>query len=141
MSDTQTCHEGGCLCGAIRYGFEGDPLLTAICHCTHCQRQGGSAFSIVCAIPSDSYRQTGTTRVFLDKGDSGKTVERHFCGTCGSPIVSIVEALPGLTIIKAGTLDTPDSFAPTQEVYCEHAFRWMPAVPGTTRVPGSNVPG
>ncbi len=27
-------HEGGCLCGAIRYRVKGNPLGAQVCHCT-----------------------------------------------------------------------------------------------------------
>jgi hypothetical protein len=37
---------GGCLCGAVRYECNAEPLGTAICHCTHCQKVSGSAFSV-----------------------------------------------------------------------------------------------
>ncbi len=29
---------GGCLCGAVRYSTDAEPLLTAVCHCKNCQR-------------------------------------------------------------------------------------------------------
>ena len=34
---------GGRLCGAVRYQCSAEPLGTAICHCTHCQKVSGSA--------------------------------------------------------------------------------------------------
>src|SRR5215213_10062878 len=37
---------GGCLCGSVRYESEAEPVLTAACHCRHCQKQTSSAFSI-----------------------------------------------------------------------------------------------
>lgn len=130
---------GGCLCGSVRYRFSGVPLLAAVCHCRQCQRQGGSAFSVVLAVPAAAYEQTGTTRIFQDTGDSGRPVHRHFCGECGSPIVSIADALPEVTLIKAGTLDDPQAFRPTIEVYCTRALDWVPALPGATRFSGSNI--
>jgi len=130
---------GGCLCGHIRYRFLGPPLLTAVCHCRHCQKQSGSAFSIVCATPSDGYGQSGTTAIFADTGDSGKRVMRHFCPHCGSPIVSLAEAFPGLTIIKAGTLDDPDQIKPTVEAYCDSAWKILPPLEGTQRFSRSNI--
>ena len=36
---------GGCLCGKIRYTLKAEPALTVVCHCTHCQKASGSAFS------------------------------------------------------------------------------------------------
>ncbi|MET0365301.1 MAG: GFA family protein [Sphingobium sp.] len=130
--------EGGCLCGQVRYSYSGDLLLTAICHCRHCQKQGASAFSVVCAVPAVAYTQTGTTAVFEDKGDSGKAVARHFCPKCGSPIISVAEALPEMVLIKAGTLDGFAELKPGAEVYCDSAASWLPAL-ADTRFPRSNI--
>ena len=41
---------GGCLCGAVRYEIEGDPLLSAVCHCRNCQKQAGSAMSVLIGV-------------------------------------------------------------------------------------------
>lgn len=30
--------EGGCQCGSVRYRITGDPVMTALCHCTMCRR-------------------------------------------------------------------------------------------------------
>ena len=51
--------EGGCLCGAVRYESNSEPAVTAICHCKHCQKQAGSAFSIVVGVPKDSLIMSG----------------------------------------------------------------------------------
>ena len=125
--------EGGCLCGRVRYTVTGPPVTVAICHCTHCQKQSGSVFSVNGVFADAAYRQTGETAVFADRGDSGQPVNRHFCAACGSPIVSIVGAMPGLTIVKAGTLDDPSRWTPTAEVYCDHAAGWLPTESGRAR--------
>ena len=39
-----TIHEGGCLCGGVRYRADGAPARASICNCTFCQRRAGSAF-------------------------------------------------------------------------------------------------
>lgn len=126
---------GGCLCGAVRYTVAGDPMIVAICHCRNCQRQSGSAFSIVGAVLDAAYTQTGVTKVFEDRGESGQAVMRHFCAHCGSPIVSIAAALPGLTLIKAGTLDDPGRWVPTMESYCDTALDWVATGAETQRFP------
>ena len=129
---------GGCLCGAVRYRAAREPLFTAICHCLNCRRQSGSAYSIVTGFPAEAVTITGATKVFDDLGESGGRVARHFCPECGSPIVSVVEALPGVTIVKSGTLDG-DIPAPTVEVYCDTALAFLPALSGTQRFPRSNI--
>ena len=128
-----TDREGGCLCGAVRYVLKAEPLMTAVCHCTHCQRQSGGVFSTNLAIPDAAYVQTGETKVFTDKGDSGKAVWRHFCGACGSPILSKVEAMPGLSLVKAGTLDDMSGLKPGIEVYTDHAAAWVVPIAGAQR--------
>ncbi len=128
-----TDREGGCLCGAVRYVLKAEPLMTAVCHCTHCQRQSGGVFSTNLAIPDAAYVQTGETKVFTDKGDSGKAVWRHFCGNCGSPILSKVEVMPGLALVKAGTLDDMSGLTPGIEVYTDHAAAWVAPIAGAQR--------
>lgn len=131
--------EGGCLCGHVRYSVSAEPMLTAVCHCRHCQKQCGSAYSIVSAYPEEAFTQTGTTRIFHDVGDSGQAVERHFCPDCGSPIISVVAALPGVVIVKAGTLDGFANVQPVAEVYCANRLSWLPALDGAAQFPSSNI--
>jgi hypothetical protein len=120
-------HGGGCLCGNVRYEFEPDPLFTGICHCRNCQRQAGSAFSVVVAIPETALKITGDSLAcFQDRGeDSGQPVLRWFCRDCGSPIKSDLSSAPGISFIKAGTLDDVSWLAPTLEVWCDSAQPWL----------------
>ena len=50
---------GSCLCGSIRYTCDAEPLLTAVCHCPHCQKQSGTSFSVIVAVPKDSLTDRG----------------------------------------------------------------------------------
>jgi hypothetical protein len=117
---------GGCLCGSIRYSCDAEPVLTAICHCPHCQKQTSSPFSIVVAVPKGTLKITGQAlKTFDDVGESGQPVRRKFCPSCGSPIVSILDAMPDLEFIKAGTLDDASWLNPTVEVWCSTAQPWI----------------
>lgn len=69
---------------------------------------------------------SGETRIYQDRGDSGSAVERIFCPACGSPLISRIEAMPGVAFIKAGTLDAPGALEPTFEVYCSRRWTFLP---------------
>jgi len=128
-----TNRTGRCLCGAIKYTLTAEPAMTAVCHCTHCQRQSGAVFSTNMIIAEKDYVQTGETKVYDDTGDSGNPVWRHFCGTCGSPLYSKIGAMPGMIAVKVGTLDDFAGLSPAIEVYTDHAAPWSTAVPGAQR--------
>ena len=130
---------GGCLCGAVRYRFPGEPLLTALCHCRHCQKQSGGAFSVIVGVPAATFAHTGDLGTYEDTGASGAPVLRQFCPTCGSAVLSRIAALPDLVLIKAGTLDDPSRLAPTVEVYCDSAMPFVTALAGAERYAKSNV--
>ena len=123
--------QGRCLCGQFSYESSAAPLATMICHCKNCQRQGGAAFSVNVVVPADAVTTKGDLKSFLDKADSGNTVERQFCADCGSPIFSRLSANPGIAIIKAGTLDDTSGLQPSGEVWCDSAQAWVkPLVEG-----------
>lgn len=130
-----TDRKGGCLCGAVRYVLKGEPRSIAICHCTHCQRQSGSLFSFNLVLRESDYEQSGETMIYVDSGDSGHPVYRHFCGRCGSPISVQTALIPGKVVLKAGTLDNMEGLQPKAEIYTDHAVAWLAPVAGAHRHP------
>ena len=118
---------GGCLCGQVRYKVSEKPLQTVVCHCLNCQKQAGSAFSVVAFFSRDSLELTGKLQTYEDKGTSGQTVYRRFCGTCGSPVITDTDDAPemGLIFIKAGTLDEVDDLQPSVYVWTERKHCWL----------------
>ncbi len=42
---------GGCLCGQVRYSANAEPMFAGVCHCRDCQKETGSAFNTVIAVP------------------------------------------------------------------------------------------
>ena len=130
---------GGCLCGQVRYSANVEPAFVAVCHCKHCQKQAGTAFSVVIAVPKSSVSVQGRLRTFHDVGDSGQPVLRNFCPECGSPITSDVAVMPDVVFIKAGTLDDTSWLDPKMHVYCESAQHWTPIPQGSqtfAKMPG-----
>lgn len=118
---------GHCLCGDISYEFSGDPIATVVCHCEHCQRQSGGAFSLNLIAMADQLAVTGDIKTYEDRGQNGDAVyvRRRFCGTCGSPIVSEMAEPAGLIAVKAGTLDDHSWVQPQAEAWCVDKQSWV----------------
>jgi hypothetical protein len=114
--------EGGCLCGQVRIATEAEPMFQAICHCKNCQKQAGTAFSVVVGVPAPALSVTGETATYEDVGDSGGKVERVFCPRCGSPILSRPASMPMLAVVKAGALDDTSWVEPQLHVWTESAM-------------------
>lgn len=116
---------GGCLCGGVRYACDSEPLLCVTCHCTHCQRQAGSALSVIIGVPETAVTFDGQLTTYIDTGDSGAQVQRQFCGTCGSPVFTRVDSPPGMMFIKAGTLDDTSILKPEFHCYAKSKQDWV----------------
>jgi hypothetical protein len=117
--------EGGCLCGRVRYSAAAEPAFVGLCHCTDCQKFSGSAFATVVAVPAAALEVTGTLKTFTKPGDSGKPMHRRFCPDCGSGVVEAADALPGVVMISAGTLDDRSWVTPASAIYCDSAQPWV----------------
>lgn len=120
--------DGSCLCGKVTYDSTGEPLATAVCHCTECQKQTGTSFSVVVVVPRDALQIEGSSlSSYTTVGtDSGQEVARRFCSECGSPIVSLSDGTPELAFIKAGTLNDSSWLEPQMQVWCDSAQPWVP---------------
>jgi hypothetical protein len=127
MSETRS---GGCLCGAVRYIVQWPPRALVVCHCSDCQKQSGSALSVVGVSARDDIEVSGMLETFSHPGSSGQTVDRRFCNRCGSPILTDTEAARGDGIIffKAGTLDRTSDLKPVMHYWTSSAQHWF-AIP------------
>lgn len=114
------------MCGDVTYELTGDPIATAVCHCEHCQRQSGGAFSVNVVVHESQLAVSGTLQTYVETGedDDGEYVRRRFCGSCGSPIVSEIVQSAGVVAVKAGTLDDRSDVRPTVEVWCVDRQPW-----------------
>lgn len=113
---------GHCLCGKVRYEYEGAPNWQAHCHCESCRRNCSAAFTSYFGVTDGSWRWTGAEPSVYA---SSPGVERLFCPTCGTPMAYRSARWPGETHFYAASLDDPSIFRPQSHVNWAERVPWV----------------
>jgi len=131
---TSTIHEGGCLCGAVRYQVTSAPTALVVCHCRSCRKAAGAP-SLAWAIfrAADFAFTRGKPARFA----SSPGVERGFCASCGTTLTYADADRPDLADVTTATLDNPDAFVPTKEIWLEEKIGWEAVDHARARYPRS----
>ncbi len=128
---------GGCLCGAIRYTISAPVSELRACHCTSCQKASGAGGSVNAAVPSAAFKITQCApKRFASVAASGRTLNRFFCGDCGSPLYSQRANAPENVMVRAGTLDDSSGLKITFNIWTASARSWDYIDPATKQHPG-----
>src|SRR5258708_36362757 len=111
--------EGGCLCGAVRFRCEGEPVNVRICHCRNCQKAMGSPFFARALLDQRALTVQGDTARYA----SSEALDRVFCKTCGTRVFSWRSngTLAGGAL--AGFVD-PNACAPTEHIWVPVPMLW-----------------
>ena len=114
----------GCLCGRVRLVATGAPYRVGLCHCLDCRKHHGALFHASAVFPAAAVHVEGELAEFAD---------RQFCPRCGSSVCS----RSGDEIeVHLGTLDAPDQFIPTYELWTVRRESWLPPLPLSRHYPG-----
>ena len=115
---------GSCLCGKVRYQFEGPIRVFQYCHCSRCRKVTGSAHASNIIIDPPHFKWLeGEEHIGRFELPEAKHFATSFCKNCGS-------SLPWLTktgkavIIPAGTLDDDPQARPMHNIYYADRAPW-----------------
>ena len=128
--------QGRCLCGAVHYQSSGPAVFMGNCYCTDCRRESGSGHITAVALPDPTLRIDGPVSTFVKRSDSGQTIRNTFCPICGTTLCTHPSGLPGLALIRAGTLDDVSGVVPRVNMYVACAPDWDRPDPGIAGFPG-----
>lgn len=97
--------EGSCLCGKVRYKYNGKIEEIAMCHCSQCRKAQGGAFATNSPVDSEKLEFAGVENI--KEFQSSELKVRAFCTNCGSPLYSARSDLPGVRRLRIGSVETP----------------------------------
>lgn len=119
--------EGGCLCGAIRYRLEGEPLVSATCQCRSCRKASAAAVVPWLHLDLDRFHiATGHPAEF----ESSPGVTRTFCARCGTPLTYWRKDYGPTIDVTTCSLDDPEAYPPAVHVWTSHALAWVKLTDG-----------
>lgn len=116
--------KGRCLCGAVQYASDGPAAFMGNCYCVDCRRESGAGHITAVAVPDPTLTVAGDTRQFAKAADSGGQIVNTFCPVCATTLFTRPTALPGLALLRAGTLDDASAVAPQVNMYVTRAPAW-----------------
>jgi hypothetical protein len=122
--------EGGCLCGAVRFKAEGEPLNVRICHCRLCQKAMGSPFFAPALFDQRALTVQGDTARY----GSSEALDRVFCKTCGTRLFSWRKngTVAGVAL---AAFDDRNAFAPTGHTWVSEKMDWVKLDDGLRQYP------
>ncbi len=122
--------EGGCLCGAVRFRCEGEPINVRVCHCRTCQKAMGSPFFARALFEPRALTIEGETAFY----PSSEAVHRVFCKTCGTRLFS--RRTNGTAVgVALATFDDRNAFAPTEHIWVSDKMDWVRLDDGLPQYP------
>ena len=130
--------EGGCYCKEVRYESDGEIGMRAQCFCRECQYITGGDSVLIIGVPEEGFRVTKGALKGFKRSDIENGVTREFCPNCGTHMTT--RAMPGMVMIKIGTLDDPSIFEGPQMAIltCDkQAYHHVPSdIPSFDKLPG-----
>lgn len=112
--------EGGCLCGAVRFKAEGEPLNVRICHCRNCQKAMGSPFYARALFPQSALTVDGEAARFA----TSARLDRVFCPRCGTRMFSW-RTDGSVTGVALAVFDDRNAFQPTEHMWVSEKMDWV----------------
>lgn len=115
---------GSCLCGAVRYRIEGEPLAARHCHCLRCRRARGALHASNLVVPLGALRMTsGAERVRCYRLPDARFFAQAFCDACGAPVPR-VDSEREIAIVPMGSLDDDPGVRPREHIFVASRAPW-----------------
>lgn len=116
----QPPHNGGCLCGAVRFQLNARPLGVNACHCNDCKKLTGATNLLMLLAERAAFSHQGNSiQRYRKRADSGNQIDIIRCSGCGVRMWHEPLSAPHLVFIAAGTLDDSSWAVPTSHIWAK----------------------
>ena len=114
-------HEGGCLCGAVRFVVSRSHLSAVHCYCAMCRKAHGGAFSTHVPMRREQFRLSAGA---LSQYASSARGVREYCSQCGSHVLVHGQTADDSVAVPAGTFDGDPDISVTAHMFVKDKVSW-----------------
>jgi len=118
-------HQARCQCSQAKYQLKGEPLTCYTCHCTDCQSESGSAFTLSMVVnAADVELVQGDVKVDTYHHNNTE-IKRHSCHRCGSALWFSADSIGDYYALKAGAFEDSSWIKPIAHLWTGSAQPWL----------------
>ncbi|CAG7555753.1 unnamed protein product [Fusarium equiseti] len=130
-----------CYCGGVQLSFpinrDKGLVKTFVCNCADCHKITASMFASNFTVEDSHLKHLRGQELLKTYGQnetiaSGKKMTNYFCSNCGTLMYRVGERLPGVSILRIGTVDDfslhETKLRPTEEHFTKDRVSWFSGV-------------
>jgi hypothetical protein len=119
-------YSGSCLCGAIRFSVDEEPLTVYACHCSDCQRRTGSALALSMIVRRRAVKlNVGEPVAYSATLTGGRTKHGKMCAACGTRLWGEPRSNEAIAVVQPGTLEQASALTPIAHIWTSEALPWF----------------
>ena len=115
-------HDGGCLCGKVRFRVTAPAIDKGDCHCRMCQKNSGAPVVAWATFPAAHFSWTAEPPATYQ---SSPEARRRFCPHCGSYMVFTSDRFPDEVSVNTASFDDPEAFPPDMHIFVSTRISWL----------------
>jgi len=130
---------GNCLCRAVSFEANGEPVMQANYHCKDCRQVTGAVYDTLVFMQQDDVKVSGEVKTFEHRVDSGNVLTKDFCPNCGSQMFGGNSGRPTMVALRAGSINEQELVKPQVNVFAGSKMDCKildPNIPAPDKMPG-----
>ncbi|HFE37255.1 MAG TPA: GFA family protein [Gammaproteobacteria bacterium] len=127
--------KGECLCGAVKYAFDGVVGDILHCHCSECRKWHGSAFRSRTVVKKADFRWISGEH-FVAHYEGLPTSIKTFCKICGSNLVSYFKDNEEMLGLPLGGVEGDLNKTPRCHIFVDSKAKWYEICDDLDQYPG-----
>lgn len=116
-------HTGSCMCGTVRFEFDGEIRRFHHCHCRTCRKAHATVYGSSALVDETKFQiSSGEESISQYESSPGKI--RYFCKNCGTHVFARCDRDANCVILRLGTLDGDLSIKAIGHIWVSHKPDW-----------------